>query len=184
VERDEQNLVKRCLARDQDACALLVDTYARMVGTVIWRATGDQNCVDDLAQETFMRVFRALPYFDSRARLSTWIYTIAHRLSIDHLRKVGRWKEEALTADDDFWLPQEPSIDPESRVAQNEVDALVRSGLERIPEQYRIPLVYSAIEGLDYPTIATMLGVPLGTVKTLVFRGKRMLKEEIGKVLK
>ena len=87
-------------------------------------------------------------------------------------------------ADDDFWLPQEPSVDPESRVAQNEVDALVRSGLERIPEKYRIPLVYSAIEGLDYPTIATMLGVPLGTVKTLVFRGKRMLKEELGKVLK
>ncbi len=69
---------------DQDACTALVEAYARMVGTVIWRATGDGNAVEDLAQETFLRVFRALPYFDARAKLSTWIYRIAHRVAIDH----------------------------------------------------------------------------------------------------
>jgi RNA polymerase sigma-70 factor (ECF subfamily) len=86
VDRDERGLVEACLAGNQEACANLVNAYARMVGTVIWRATGDREVVDDLAQETFLRVFRALPLFDARARLSTWIYTIAHRVAIDHLR--------------------------------------------------------------------------------------------------
>ena len=91
--RDEGNLVRRCLAGDQEACADLVQGYARMVGTVIWRATGDHDAVEDLAQETFLRVFRGLPHFDARAKLSTWIYTIAHRVAIDHLRKMSGTRE-------------------------------------------------------------------------------------------
>ncbi|HET6957631.1 MAG TPA: sigma-70 family RNA polymerase sigma factor [Vicinamibacterales bacterium] len=94
MHRDERDLVESCLAGNQDACAALVDQYARMVGTVIWRATGDAGVVEDLAQETFLRVFKALPYFDARARLSTWIYTIAHRVAIDHLRTAGQWHTE------------------------------------------------------------------------------------------
>ena len=180
MERDERDLVKRCLTGDQRACSELVEAYARMVGTVIWRATGDQNAVEDLAQETFLRVFRALPYFDARAKLSTWIYTIAHRIAIDHLRKSGRWREESLATDENAVMPRTGSPNPEAIVARQEIDQLVRDGLTKIPEKYRIPLVYAAIDGLDYPTIAAMLGVPVGTVKTLIFRGKRMLKEHIG----
>ena len=186
MERDERDLVQRCLAGDQDACTGLVEAYARMVGTVIWRATGDGNAVEDLAQETFLRIFRALPYFDARAKLSTWIYTIAHRVAIDHLRKAGRSLEEPLTVRDDDRdallldrLPASDVIDPEAAPAREEIDRLVRDGVAQLPEKYRLPLVYAAIDGLDYPTIASILGVPLGTVKTLVFRGKRMLKERI-----
>ena len=71
MDRDEGELVHRCLAGDQDTCADLVQGYARMVGTVIWRATGDDGVVEDLAQETFLRGFRELPNFDARAKLST-----------------------------------------------------------------------------------------------------------------
>ena len=60
---------------------------------------------------------------------------------------------------------------------------LVHDGLAQLPVKYRLPVVYAAIDGLDYPSIATMLGVPLGTVKTLIFRGKRMLREEISRRL-
>ena len=70
-------------------------------------------------------------------------------------------------------------IDPEASATREEIDRLVRDGLMQLPEKYRLPLAYAAIDGLDYETIATMLAVPLGTVKTLVFRGKRMLKERI-----
>jgi len=154
-----------------------------MVGTVIWRATGDHSVVEDLAQETFLRVFRGLAYFDARAKLSTWIYTIAHRVAIDHLRQAGRSREDVI--DDD-----EPSVtrfehhpafgpDPEMAVAREELDQLVRDELAQLPDKYRLPLVYATIDALDYGTIAAMLGVRPGTVKTLVFRGKRLLKERI-----
>ena len=178
VERDERRLVQRCLAGDQEACAELAQGYARMVGTVIWRATGDDGIVEDLAQETFLRVFRGLPYFDARAKLSTWIYTIAHRVAIDHLRKLGRVREEADEHLPDE-LPASGVLDPEAAAAREEVDRLVRDGLAQLPDKYRLPLVYAAIDGLDYETIGVMLGVPPGTVKTLVFRGKRMLKDWI-----
>jgi RNA polymerase sigma-70 factor (ECF subfamily) len=185
LESDERRLVDRCLGGDQTACTDLVQLYARMVGTVIWRATGDENIVEDLAQETFLRVFRALPYFDGRARLSTWIYTIAHRIAIDHLRKVGRWREESLSAGEDdrqTHFVEEPvsdELDPEAAFSREESERLIQEALSQMPVKYRLPVVYASIDGLDYPSIAIMLGVPVGTVKTLVFRGKRMLKEYI-----
>src|SRR5215510_13314137 len=97
ADRDERALVDACLAGDQTACAGLVEAYARMVGTVIWRATGQRDVIEDLTQETFLRTFRALEYFDARARLSTWIYTIAHNVAVDHLRRAAGVPIDALT---------------------------------------------------------------------------------------
>jgi RNA polymerase sigma-70 factor (ECF subfamily) len=162
-----------------------------MVGTVIWRATGQRDVIEDLTQETFLRTFRALEYFDSRARLSTWIYTIAHNVAIDHLRRAAGAKVDSLTWRDDEGAdePQEreivsTSLDPEAQLSREQSERLVHDGLARLPVKYRLPVVYAAIDGLDYPSIAAMLGVPLGTVKTLIFRGKRMLREEISRRLK
>ena len=185
MSADERDLVTRCLGGDQSACAALVDTYARMVGTVIWRTTGDHEEVADLTQETFLRVFRALPYFDARARLSTWIYTIAHRVTIDYLRRQGRCKVGALlrkAEDEDATTESRlPSTepDPEMLLIQTQDGELVRSALAELPPKYRLPLVYATIAGLDYATIAEMLNAPVGTVKTHVFRGKALLKAAI-----
>jgi RNA polymerase sigma-70 factor (ECF subfamily) len=188
VGLDEIEIVDRCKSGDQDACRLLVEAYARMVGTVILRATNDARAIEDLVQETFLRVFRALPYFDGRAKLSTWIYTIGHHVAIDHLRRQGRWRAEL--SEDGTDQAERPSIDasaeldPESALVREETRRLVQDGLARLPEKYRLPVVYAAIDGLDYPAIAEMLGIPLGTVKTLIFRGKSMLKNQIEAALK
>jgi RNA polymerase sigma-70 factor (ECF subfamily) len=190
LARDEGGLVQRCLAGDQDACTELVAAHARMVGTIIWRATGDRDAVDDLAQETFLRVFRGLPYFEARAKLSTWICTVAHRVAIDHQRSAGRRRENQLMTDDGpdalalDRVPATRALDPEAAAARAETDRIVHAALLQLPEKYRLPLVYAAIDGLDYGTIASMLGMPLGTVKTLVFRAKQMLKERIAPALR
>jgi RNA polymerase sigma-70 factor (ECF subfamily) len=181
VDGDERDLVARCLAGHEEAGALLIERHARMVGTVIWRAIGNAPEVDDLAQETFLRVFRALPYYDGRARLSTWIYTIAHRVAIDHLRRRRRNVEEPFAADGtaDDRLPSADTRDPEAILAREELEHVIREALARLPEKYRLPLVYAAIDGLDYATIAAMLGIPIGTVKTLIFRAKRLIREDV-----
>jgi RNA polymerase sigma-70 factor (ECF subfamily) len=72
---------------------------------------------------------------------------------------------------------------PQAAAERAEIDGLVREGLARLPEKYRLPLVYAAIDGLDYGTIGSMLGVPPGTVKTLVFRGKQKLRKWIDAAL-
>src|SRR4051812_502766 len=146
--------------------------HSRVVGTVIWRATGDDRSVEDLVQETFLRVFRALPLFAGESKLSTWICTIAHRVAIDHVRKAARLKESALPQDEQaqeaLLAEQQVAVaDPELLASRDEAERLVRVHLHELPEKYRLPLVYAAIEGLDYATIGAMLDVPAGTVKTL-----------------
>ena len=135
-------------------------------------------------------VFRALPYYDGRARLSTWIYTIAHRVTIDFLRRrAGTRKNLMLIAEPeadrlvDTTFPSD-ALDPEALVVQGEHSQLVRDALADLPPKYRLPLVYAAIAGLDYVAIAEMLRLPVGTVKTHVFRGKQLLKLAVARRMK
>src|SRR5678816_1486670 len=103
-----------------------------MVGTVIWRGTGRLEEVEDLTQEVFLRVFRALSYYDRRARLSTWIYTIAHRVTIDFLRRAaGTRKNIMLDTDPALERSLEEQIpsselDPEALLVQGQDEDLVR----------------------------------------------------------
>ena len=152
-----------------------------MVGTIIWRVTGHHGVIEDLAQETFLRVFRGLPRFDGRAKLSTWIFTIAHRVAVDHLRRAGRWRDTSIDEVETETFDNLPTRDdsPETAVQQEEFAQLVREHLAELPDKYRLPLVYVAIDGLDYDAVGVLLGAPTGTVKTLVFRGKQMLKARI-----
>ena len=188
MEHDDRELIARCLASDQAACTELVRLHSRVVGTVIWRATGDPGVVEDLAQETFLRAFRALPLFEGDAKLSTWLCTIAHRVAIDHVRKAARRRESSLPETEDeqdalFVRQREADPDPEALVSRDEAERLVREHLEELPEKYRLPLAYAAIDGLDYATIGAMLNAPVGTVKTLVFRAKQQLKARIAATL-
>jgi len=155
-----------------------------MVGTVIWRATGDHASVEDLAQETFLRVFRGLQYFDARSKLSTWIYTIAHRVAIDHLRHVRLKADTTTSVVSGFSRTVvAPERNPEMAAAHEELDRIVRGELNALPEKYRLPLVYATLDELDYQTIAAMLKVKPGTVKTLVFRARQLLRERVESVL-
>lgn len=180
---DDRDLIARSLAGDQAACTALVEAYSRMIGTLIWRTTGDPGSIEDLAQETFLRVFRGLRHFDARAKLSTWICTIAHRVAIDHLRRSGALREvsfedtEGPSSGPDSW--PSAAIGPEAFAIGDQEAALVSSCLQELPDKYRVCLEYAAIQEMDYATIGTMLGVPQGTVKTLVFRGKRLLRTSV-----
>src|SRR5262245_29208766 len=109
-----------------------------MVGTVIWRATNNPNGVEDLVQETFLRVFRGLAYFDDRAKLSTWIYTIAHRVAIDHLRKIGRFHETQLDPEADIGLGAPGMVtsarnDPEVTLSREEMRRFIQDGMAQLP---------------------------------------------------
>jgi RNA polymerase sigma-70 factor, ECF subfamily len=176
LDADPQHWLRRCAAGDPAACRELVEQYGRMAGTIILRTLGRRELVEDLLQETFLRVFRALPEFEGRARLSTWICTIAQRVALDELRRRQR---SPVLVNDENAPDAVDDTDVERDADRDAADSLVRAALAKLPEKYRLPLAYAAIDGLDYDTIATMLGIPVGTVKTNVFRGKQLLRERL-----
>lgn len=179
----ELTWLRRCAAGEPAACRELVNRYARMVGTIILRALGRSDGVEDLVQETFLKVFRALPEYEGRAKLSTWMCTIAHRVAMDELRRMRRQLPTAPVEvfDEDIGLQDGPDL--EAALSQEQRDALVRQALAALPDKYRLPLIYAAIEELDYDTIAAMLSLPLGTIKTNIHRGKALLRRHLADVL-
>ena len=174
-QRTDRALVRQCLSHDQDACTDLVHRYQRMVHAVVWRTTRDHGHVDDLVQETFMRVFRGLPHFGARAKLSTWIYTIAWRVAVDHERSLVRCEQHVAWADDD----RRGGANPEHLMAQREATSMLREELELLADHYRLPLMHVAIHELRYEAVSQLLGIPIGTVKGNVFYAKRMLRTRL-----
>ncbi len=180
LEKQQLEWLGRCARGDQAACAELVDQHARVAGTIILRTMGRHEDVEDLLQETFLRVFRYLPEFEGRSKLSTWICTIAQRVAMDELRRRQR---AVPTAPEEAGAQVAADTDIEHATAQLQSDQLVREALAALPDKYRLPIVYATIDGLDYDAISAMLNMPAGTVKTQVFRGKQLLREKLEQIL-
>lgn len=168
--------LERCASGDQAACAQLVDQHARIAGTIILRTIGRHEDVEDLLQETFLRVFRNLREFQGRSKLSTWICTIAQRVAMDELRKRQR---SVPTEAEESAGHVASEMDVQEAIAQQQSDLLVREALADLPDKFRLPIMYATIEGLDYDAISSLLNMPTGTVKTQVFRGKQLLREKL-----
>lgn len=179
VQTDQLEWLGRCARGEAAACAELVARHGRMVGSIILRTLGRREEVEDLVQETFLRVFRYLPEFQGRAKLSTWICTVAQRVAVDELRRRQR-AVATLPAELAAEVPADDDV--QQATEQDERDALLRAAVAELPDKYRLPLVYASIDGLDYQTIAAMLAMPVGTVKTNVFRGKQLLRERLGEL--
>jgi RNA polymerase sigma-70 factor (ECF subfamily) len=180
LEQSQLEWLGRCARGEQAACAELVDQHARVAGTIILRTIGRHEDVEDLLQETFLRVFRYLPEFEGRSKLSTWICTIAQRVATDELRRRQR---AVQTAPEEAGANVASDTDVERSTAQQQSDQLVREALATLPDKYRLPIVHATIDGLDYDAISAMLNMPVGTVKTNVFRGKQLLRESLARML-
>ena len=175
---------------DEAACTALVEAYVRMVGTVIWRATGRRDVIEDLTQETFLRVFKALEYFDARSRLSTWIYTIASNLAKNELRNRSRNPLvlfQTLTASwDDDHRPlqfEDSSMRPDDLYRKRHLQELVERAADELPEHHREVFILREIEGKTYEEISDITGVNLGTVKSRLNRARNNFAQLISPML-
>ncbi len=164
-------------AQHGDAAAmneLLVRHYDR-VHAVCRRIAGASRDADDATQETMIRVVRHLDKFDGRSSFGTWVYRIATNTSLDELRKRRR-RPQLQVVSDEHDAPLE-FADP---MADREIEAsLDRSAIDNalasLPEDFRTPLIMRDVADLDYEEIAQTLGVPIGTVKSRIARGRRQM---------
>ncbi len=185
-------LVERAVAGDQGAFELLVIKYQRRIQRLIGRMVRDVDLVEDIAQETFIRAYRALHQFRGDAQFYTWLYRIAANTAKKFLLELKRdptVSENAFIAEDDgdetFLSRNEPIADetPESVLAAKEIAAAVNMALEALPEDLRQALTLREIEGLSYEDISEAMDCPIGTVRSRIFRAREAISAKVKPML-
>ena len=191
-------LVERTVAGDQRAFELLVIKYQRRIQRLIGRMVRDVDLVEDIAQETFIRAYRALHQFRGDAQFYTWLYRIAVNtakktlMELKHDPTVSESSFRSSDDEDETSRPRnEPTSDetPESVLAAKEIAAMVNAAMEALPDDLRQAVTLREIEGLTYEEIAVMMNCPIGPVRSRIFRAREaisakirpMLENQIGK---
>jgi RNA polymerase sigma-70 factor (ECF subfamily) len=171
-------MIDRCRARDPMAFRAFVVRYERPVFALLSRMMGPGAHVEDLAQETFLRAYRALPDFDARgsAKLSTWLLTIAMRLALDARKR----RSFSTTPISDASEVAEAAGTPESDVERRQLGIAIARAAEALPDEQRAAFVLAEFHGMSIAEIADALGVPENTAKTRLFRAREKLRAELG----
>jgi RNA polymerase sigma-70 factor (ECF subfamily) len=165
---DERELVARCQRGDDSAFAELVDRYKNLVYAMIYRMMTERTQVEDLAQDVFLKVHRGLPYFRGEARLSTWIYRIVANVCVQ-----ARNARRQMTSSTDVAEP----ASADGAFAELELRDRIEKAMAKLPDNYRFLIAAHYLRGVQYEALAESLNIPLGTVKTHLFRAKRQLRE-------
>ena len=188
----DTQLVARTLAGDDRAFELLVLKYQRRIQRLIARMVRDVDLVEDIAQESFIRAYRALHQFRGDAQFYTWLYRIAvntAKKTLLDLKHDPLLTEAALrpAGDDDetFQPGNEPIAEetPESLLAAREIAAAVQAALDALPEDLRQAVTLREIEGLSYEDIAAVMACPIGTVRSRIFRAREAISARVRPLL-
>lgn len=185
-------LVERTVSGDQRAYGLLVVKYQRRIERLIGRMVRDSDLVQDIAQETFLRAYRALHQFRGEAQFYTWLYRIAVNTAKKALMDIKRnpvISENALRGGEDedetSRIGNELTTDetPETVMAAQEIAAAVNTAMEALPEDLRQAVTLREIEGLTYEEIAEVMQCPIGTVRSRIFRAREAISARVRPLL-
>ena len=181
-ERSDDELVSAARQGDAAAMDALLRRHYDRVHAVCRRIAGSTRDADDAAQEAMIRIVRNLDKFDGRSAFGTWAYRIATNTSLDELRKRKRRPQlHVVPGDDDRPGAPEPADENAHRVVESVADRMaIDEALAELPDDFRVPVVMRDVGDLDYSEIADELGVPVGTVKSRIARGRKMLVERLG----
>lgn len=188
-------LVQRTLGGEKKAFDLLVIKYQRRVERLIGRMVRDVDLVPDIAQETFIRAYRALAQFRGDAQFYTWLYRIAVNTAKKQLLELKRdplvfRSQMKSSEDDETSAPEfEPNAmvadaeTPEAVLASKEIAEAVNAAMDALPHELRMAITLREIEGLSYEEIAQALECPVGTVRSRIFRAREAISTRIKPML-
>jgi RNA polymerase sigma-70 factor (ECF subfamily) len=189
-DRDiDQKLVERVQRGDKAAFDLLVVKYQRKIFRLLSRLIRDSAEVEDVAQEAFIKAYRALPNFRGESAFYTWLYRIAINTAKNWLVSQGRRAptsteadvEEAETFDDGEHLRDLNT--PDAMLLTKQVADAVNRAIERLPEDLKTAIVLRELEGFSYEEISETMNCPIGTVRSRIFRAREAIAEELRPVL-
>lgn len=178
AETDEE-LVRRYQGGSAGAFEVLVERHGRRVFNLCLRILGDLDEAADVSQDTFLSALRKLHTFRGEAAFTTWLHRVTVNACYDELRRKRRRPLLHLVADREDDRP-EPTPIAEDPAPAVELSVDVARALRTVPEEFRIALVLADVEDLPYERISEVLGIPVGTVKSRVFRGRAALGRALG----
>jgi RNA polymerase sigma-70 factor (ECF subfamily) len=176
-------LIERCLTGDQAAWEDIVRLHRRKVFNIAYKFVGKHDLAEDLTQDIFLKLYRSLDTFDRRANFQTWLISVSRNLCIDHYRSV-RKERETINRDVDAGTLSPVSSDRSaySQLELRDRVQLLRAALDTLPPTLRTAVLMRDIQELTYQEIADKLGVPEGTVKSRINRGRTELARQIQKL--
>jgi len=157
-----------------DAFEWLVERYSAKIFHLAYSMVGNETQAEDLAQEVLLRIWKGLPGYHGGASLSTWIYTIARNTCLTELKRRARHPTISLD-EPDFAVAADRVVALQSSDPESGLETDVRQMLGQLPEKYRQVITLFYLEQKSYEEVAALLGVPLGTVKTFLYRAKKEL---------
>jgi RNA polymerase sigma-70 factor, ECF subfamily len=185
----DQQLVERAQHGDKHAFELLVAKYQRKLGRLLSRFIRDAAEIEDVTQEAFIKAYRALPSFRGDSAFYTWLYRIGINTAKNYLVAMGRrapTTTEFDIADAETFENSEQLKDvntPENELMSKQVANTVNQTLQELPDELRTAITLREIEGLRYEDIATIMGCPIGTVRSRIFRAREAIAEKLRPML-
>ena len=184
-------LMLRVKRGDRAAFAELVEKYKQPVMNLVYRTLHDEAEAEDLAQNVFLQVYKSARRYESRAKFSTWLFTIARNLCLNEIRRRSRHPADSLEeshAEHEDQLRQQiedkRSIPPPEKLLHGELAQKIEEALAGLPENQRTAILLCRQEELSYEEIARILGCSLSATKSLIHRGRETLKEKLKPYLK
>lgn len=171
---EEKDTIRKALEGDEKAFEILYKNHRQRVYAVVARRTQNQDEVEDLVQVAFIRAFQGLPAFRGEAAFSTWLTRIAMNVCVSHYHS-RRVYDTRLNTYREGTAGFPRVEDPEMALLRKEARSMVINGIESLPTRYRNAMWLRYVEGKSYDEIGSQLQVPMGTVKTWLYRGRQLL---------
>ncbi len=176
-------LIERCLTGDQQAWEQIVRQHWRKVYNLAYKFVGKHDEAEDLTQDIFVKIFKALKTFDRRANFQTWLISISRNLCIDHYRSVRKERETmARDVDASELSPASKERSPLALAEHSDLREMLRKALAELPETLRTAVVLRDLQEFSYQEIADQLQLPEGTVKSRINRGRLELARQVRKL--
>jgi len=179
LEPTDLELIERCLNRDESAWEQIIQRYRRKVFGIAYKFTGRFEEAEDLTQEVFLKVYKALESYKKEQDFSWWLVSISRNACIDYYRSVKRERKVLSDNLDKLKEFKFEGLSPQGSLEAAERSQRLRQSLSELPDDLRKVLILRDLKGLSYKEIADQLGLVEGTVKSRIHRGRNELAEKI-----